>query len=63
MKYKAKDWVSEYPLDKGLLAMMSSPHVCRKSASIEQRDYSLRWRRRGTRTMHGTLRHGNWNWC
>ena len=32
MKYKAKDWVSEYPLNKGLLAMMYSPHVCRKSA-------------------------------
>ena len=32
MKYKAKDWVSEYPLNKGLLAMMYSPNVCRKSA-------------------------------
>ena len=32
MKNKAKDWVREYPLNKGLLAMMYSPHVCRKSA-------------------------------
>lgn len=32
MKYKVKEWVSEYPLNKGLLAMMYSPNVCRKSA-------------------------------
>ena len=32
MKNKAKDWVREYPLNKGLLAMMYSPNVCRKSA-------------------------------
>ena len=32
MEHKVKDWVSEYPLNKGLLAMMYSPNVCRKSA-------------------------------
>lgn len=32
MNYKAKDWVDDYPLNKGSLAMMYSPHVCRKSA-------------------------------
>ena len=32
MKYKVKEWVSEYPLQKAKLAMMYSPNVCRKSA-------------------------------
>ena len=32
MKYKVKDWVSDYPCNKGDLAMMYSPNVCRKSA-------------------------------
>ena len=32
MEHKVKDWVREYPLNKGLLAMMYSPNVCRKSA-------------------------------
>lgn len=32
MKNKTKDWLDEYPLNKGDLAMMYSPNVCRKSA-------------------------------
>ena len=32
MTDKAKDWVSDYPMNKGDLAQMYSPHVCRKSA-------------------------------
>lgn len=32
MEHKVKDWVSEYPLNKGSLAMMYAPNVCRKSA-------------------------------
>ncbi|MBR4845149.1 MAG: DUF4248 domain-containing protein [Bacteroidaceae bacterium] len=32
MKINTKDWLDEYPLNKGDLAMMYSPHVCRKSA-------------------------------
>ena len=32
MKNKTKDWLDEYPLNKGDLAQMYSPNVCRKSA-------------------------------
>ena len=32
MTYRHKQFADEYPLNKGDLAQMYSPHVCRKSA-------------------------------
>lgn len=32
MKHLDREILMSYPLNKGLLAMMYSPHVCRKSA-------------------------------
>lgn len=32
MKNKTKNWLDEYPLNKGDLAQLYSPNVCRKSA-------------------------------